>query len=435
MTLIPLTRLLVEGRSEKHPVSVRDGKIVNFGQFRSDGAAAAGRFKGLSRASLLCKNSYNFAVGFFGLLHAGVEILLPSNDQQELLEKSDLTVDDATIENSGNDAGDLRLIDPAWLSLIFFTSGSTGTPKKVSKNLAMLEGEIAVLDAMWGKDLGPGPVFATVPHHHLYGLTFKLLWPLMAGRPFVAEIHEMPENLVHDMRKGAVIVSSPAHLSRLEGMEPLANDKRPSGIFSAGSPLSFAGSQQTETIFGWQPNEIFGSTETGAFATRCQTNGDEPWQLLPGIDMHCTDDCHLVLRSAFMGPDWVTTADLVEPVPGGFRSLGRADRIVKIEGKRVSLASVEDALLRLPFIRVAAVTVVKGKSDRLAAVLVLTDEGRVTLNEKGNFRFGRLIRNQLAANMEAAAVPHVWRFVDELPAQILGKRRDADIRALFEDDT
>jgi acyl-coenzyme A synthetase/AMP-(fatty) acid ligase len=32
---------------------------------------------------------------------------------------------------------------------------------------------------------------------------------------------------------------------------------------------------------------------------------------------------------------------------------------------------------------------------------------------------------------ESAWLPKAWRFVDELPRGAMGKRRDADVRALF----
>ncbi len=187
-------------------------------------------------------------------------------------------------------------------------------------------------------------------------------------------------------------------------------------------------------VLGCRPTEIFGSTETGAFATRCQTGNDEPWRLLPDISIRRDDDGCLVLRSPFVGPDWITTADLIEPLADGFRFLGRADRIAKIEGRRIAFAAVEQSLMRLPFVETAAVAMLKGKPDRLVAAVVPNAKGQTTLDEIGNFRFSRLLRSELALTHEAAGIPRRWRFVHELPAQGLGKRRDADICALFDED-
>jgi acyl-coenzyme A synthetase/AMP-(fatty) acid ligase len=282
--------------------------------------------------------------------------------------------------------------------------------------------------------LGTGPVFDTVSHQHVYGLTFKLLWPLMAGRPFTARTHTLWESLLAELSPDSIIVSSPAHLERMEGLLPIPNVRRPRCIFSAGAPLSLAASQQAEIVFGCRPTEIFGSTETGAFATRRQTTGDEAWRLLPDMSIRCDQDGCLVLHSPFVGPDWLTTADMIEPLADGFRFLGRADRIAKIEGKRIALAAVEQSLARLPLVKAAAVVMLQGKPSRLVAAIVPSEKGQTILDEVGNFRFGRLLRNNLALTQEPAGIPRQWRFVNELPAQGLGKRRDADIRLLFGGD-
>jgi acyl-coenzyme A synthetase/AMP-(fatty) acid ligase len=64
--------------------------------------------------------------------------------------------------------------------------------------------------------------------------------------------------------------------------------------------------------------------------------------------------------------------------------------------------------------------------------VTLNDGGGERLTALGAFRFGRLLRKALSDHHEPAATPRLWRFVDELPTAELGKRRDADIRTLFE---
>jgi len=439
MTLIPLSRLLIEGRSDDHPVALRDGTLINFARFRADVMDATVRFRDCRRAALVSQDSYHFTVGFYGLLHAGADIvLLPNNKPGSLqtsAEEFDLLIDDALIEKGQGQTVELKPINGERFALDFLTSGSTGAPKKVSKNLAMLEREIATLDTLWGKNSGYGPVFDTVSHQHVYGLTFKLLWPLMAGRPFSATTHTLWESLFAELPPDAVVVSSPAHLERMGGIVPIPKAQSPRRIFSAGAPLSLAASQQAETVFGCRPTEIFGSTETGAFATRTQTKGDEPWNLLPNMAIRCDDNGCLVLHSPFVGHDWLTTADLIEPLTDGFRFLGRADRIAKIEGKRIALTAVEQSLTQLPFVKEAAVALLQGEPMRLVAAVVPSEKGQAALNDMGKFRFGRLLRSNLCATLEAAGIPRQWRFVGELPAKALGKRCDADICALFDEGT
>ena len=439
MTAIALSGLLATGRRANHIVAFQNGDARGFDRFTAEVGGVATRAAAQShrRAALVCRGSYAFTVGLFGLLHSDCEIVLPPNGQSGTLESLcdhfEFLVDDDFVRDSepAPAAGRIRL-DATRPSLVFFTSGSTGAPKRIVKTLALLEREISALDSVWGQTTGHGTVFATVPHQHIYGLTFKILWPLAAGRAFADETDDLWENLLARVTPGATLVSGPAHLSRIGGLSPLPEAQFPSRIFSAGAPLSYDAAVEVTEILGRLPTEIFGSTETGAIATREQAVADESWRLLPGIAMRQCDDGRLSLRSPWVSEDWHETSDVIEPAPGGFRFLGRADRIVKIEGKRISLPEIEKTLSRLPWITAAVATLLPGSPDRLAAAVVLNDQGRERLAALGGFRFGRQLRAAMASTQEAAGMPRLWRFVDDLPPQDgMGKRRDSDIRALF----
>lgn len=440
MTLIELSVLLATGRQANHVVAIQDGEERSFGRFMVEVGGVAARAAALkhSRAALVCQGSYAFTVGLLGLLQNNCEIVLPPNGQTDTLEslreRFEFLVDDDFVRSSEpTPAADKIRLDATRPSLVFFTSGSTGTPKRIVKTLALLEREISALESLWGKTTGQGTVFATVPHQHIYGLTFKILWPLAAGRAFADETDDLWENLLARVTPDATLVSGPAHLSRIAGLNPLPAARFPSRVFSAGAPLSYGAAVQVRDILGRLPTEIFGSTETGAIATREQSTPDEAWGLLPGIAMRQCDDGRLSLRSPWVSEDWFETADVIDPAPGGFRFLGRADRIVKVEGKRISLPEIEQTLSRLPWITGAAATLLPGSPARLAAAVVLNDEGHERLAALGGFRFGRLLRGALASTQEAAGMPRLWRFVDDLPSPDgMGKRRDSDIRALFE---
>src|SRR6201999_478108 len=86
-------------------------------------------------------------------------------------------------ESDGSGARALRPLDPEGCRFSFFTSGSTGERKRIGKTLSQLEIEIRTLESLWGETLGDAGCLGTVSHQHIFGLTFRLLWPLMAGRP------------------------------------------------------------------------------------------------------------------------------------------------------------------------------------------------------------------------------------------------------------
>jgi 3-hydroxymyristoyl/3-hydroxydecanoyl-(acyl carrier protein) dehydratase len=132
------------------------------------------------------------------------------------------------------------------------------------------------------------------------------------------------------------------------------------------------------------------------------------------------------------GGDWHATEDLIElHEDGSLDLLGRADRIVKIEGNRVSLVALEERLRASLLIEDAAVVALETEPASLGAVLVLSDQGRDKLTQLGAFRLGRLLRRGLAETLAAGGLPRHWRFMPRLPISALGKSRNADLAALF----
>lgn len=444
MSALPLSQLLTIGRADDHPIALRDGTVLTFARFRADVAALAQRLRteGCRQAGLWCEDSYAFAVGLFGLAHAGCAIVVPPNAQPGQLAAlapcwQVLVTDDATLPGAlaaiqaAPGAAPLEALVADCCSISFFTSGSTAQPKRVLRNLGQFEREAMALEDLFGGG-APGPVHATVSHQHVYALTFKLLWPLTSGRPFTTHLHETWETVLAELGPDSVLVSSPAHLTRLGG---LAAPRRPAMILSAGAPLPFAAAQEAAQLFGVLPTEIYGSTETGTIANRWQTAPDLPWSPLPCLQISQWDEGRLRLHSP-----WVEGRhdgeDVIEPTADGrFLLRGRADRVVKIEGKRVGLAAVEAALRGLPLVSDAAVVVVlTGERQELGAVVALNPAGTAALAQSGRFRLGRQLRQLLADLLEPTARPRRWRFVDAIPTAAMGKRPASALAALFHEE-
>ena len=100
--------------------------------------------------------------------------------------------------------------------VIIFTSGSTGAPQAVPKRLSQLLAEVHTLEGVFGANVANSEVVATVSHQHIYGLLFKILWPLTYKRTFTAESLVYPEQLLASLAlRVSAIVSGPAHLKRL----------------------------------------------------------------------------------------------------------------------------------------------------------------------------------------------------------------------------
>ncbi|OIR10096.1 phenyloxazoline synthase MbtB [mine drainage metagenome] len=426
---------LLRPRPETDVVAFGDGPPLRHAVFRRQVSGLAQSLRGCGAATLACRDSAAFAIGLVALLRAGARVLLPPNGLSATLAAlpggPGRLVDDAAVW-AATPSEQPPPAPPADAAVVFFTSGSSGAPKSICRPLAELDREAATLEDLWGGRLGAAPVLALVGHQHLYGLTFKILWPLAAGRPFDRRTHEVWESLLADLPERAALVVSPAHLGRMGGLAPLPAAHRPAAVFTAGAPLAAAAARQAAALLGAPPIEIFGSTETGAVATRRQILGDEDWTLLPGHRLLESGDGRLRLYSPYHQAE-VETADRVLPRPGGFRFLGRADRIAKVAGKRVALAEVEQALTALPWLAEAAA--LQLDDGALAAVAVPSPAGAERLAALGPFRFSRLLRRDLAERLDAAALPKRWRFPDALPFHPLGKSIGAALAALFTEET
>jgi acyl-coenzyme A synthetase/AMP-(fatty) acid ligase len=446
VSILPLSQLTGGARLDSHPVALRAGTMVTLGRLRAEIVHNANALRGAQRALLVCDDSYSFIVGLLALLQVGADIVLPPNTQDGTLRQVgpsyDLLVSDReraavartfVLEPSDARVGPMPLMVER-SRIDFFTSGSTGEMKCIEKTALLLEREAAVLDGLWGEQLADACVHGTVSHQHIFGLTFKVVWPLLAGRCFSTSTHEVWETLLAELSPAAIIVSSPAHLTRLGGLRPLPESLRPRMILTAGAPLPIAAAAETQEVFGIAPTEIFGSTETGAAAWR-KVSAEAPlWQPLPGVEVHARDGGLLRLRSPFVAGDgWCDLADRVVVAPDGrFGFEGRADRVLKIEGKRVSLQQLEQDIAKLSWIEAAAVAAVGGARTVIGAVATLSPAGQVELARLGKFHFARLLRRELAATQDAAVLPRRWRFVERMPMDGMGKRRNRDIAALLE---
>ena len=164
------------------------------------------------RYALYTEDAYPFAVLLFALFHAGKEVWIPGNNRPGMAAQLQ---EQAGCQLIGDwDAGQpfdyqltrywqatqfsLSPLNPAETKLVIFTSGSTGQPKAIEKRLFQLQNEIAVLEQLWGKRLGSSEILSTVSHQHIYGLLFRVLWPLSAGRCFHSSIYLNPEILVNN---------------------------------------------------------------------------------------------------------------------------------------------------------------------------------------------------------------------------------------------
>ena len=394
-----------------------------------------------------------FAVGLCAALLAGKEIILPANIQtgtlSELTHEFDGILSDKPLCESHAFIllkKELSLPNKPWPAseamgdLVLFTSGSSGEPKAIRKTLTQLDIEVSVLEHTFAEHLPHCSVISTVSHQHIYGLLFKILWPLAASRPFLSEQIEYPETLSYytALLPNLCLISSPAQLSRLpKALEHERQLRSPSLVFSSGGPLSFAAATGINQCYGHLPIEIFGSTETGGIAYRRQHEADEPWQVFDriSIDQDLTDGA-LLLKSPYLADDeWLRCEDKIEPTENGqFRLKGRLDRIVKIEEKRLSLAQMETLMCSHAYVEQTALVILPQFKSQLGAVITLSELGRKVLQEQGKLSINNALKAHLLAQFERVTLPRRWRYPDILPLSTQGKRVTTELVELFNHD-
>ena len=433
MSFIALTRLFQGARSPGHPVAISldPGGAVprTWAEFAATAAWAADRARreGGRRWLLACPGAWDFAAGLMGLLQAGRTVVLPPNFQPGTLAGLAREADGALAGTLGQAEPRAEALDGG---LEFWTSGSTGEPKCVPRSLAQAEAEVAMLERTFGRLLPAGPVVGTVPHHHIYGCLFRILWPLAAGRPFLGEPAGDPGLFPRALAGTApvTLVASPAHLSRLPRLLDLEDLPVPPGaIFSSGGPLAAADAAVWRRRAPGGVVEIYGSTETGGIAWRNQGPDPASAEWTPCDDVTLAFEAGALEVSSFRAGPGLRMEDAAEPTADGrFRLLGRLDRIVKLEEKRISLPELEAALEAHPWVARAAVVLLEGVRPGLGAVVVL--KGAATDRDV----LVRALKDHLAARFEPIALPKRWRFPEELPYDARGKLTPRTLAELFQ---
>ncbi len=347
-----------------------NGIAVSQQQFLQQAKQLAQRLPQNSYAINLCEDRYHFLLVFAAMLLRGKTCLLPGNRSVSELQnissrhddcpcivdkwQADLSVEQYVIEPEqlvGEVSGEIPALPAAQICAVVFTSGSTGQSVAWEKTWGELYRGAKLTRQMLALDgERPHSVVATVPPQHMYGLETSIILPLVtgmsvySGRPFFPPALQ---HALHSLPEPRIMITTPVHLRACieSGIDWPAIDR----IVSATAPLPQMLAQRAEQVFDCTLQEIYGSTETGAVATR-RTSAESSWTLHQGVQIQAS------------APDEdsfnVSGGHLPRPMPlhdrirlegkVGFTLLGRNSDMVKIAGKRVSLGDLNHKLLAIP---------------------------------------------------------------------------------------
>ena len=385
------------------------------------------------RWALCFDNSYDFIVALLATLHAGKTPVLPGHSREAQLREQQNhfcgVMSDTPLNLSCPVLNPQTLGYPTFTSfepipedagVVFFTSGSTGEPAQIYKTLRALDEEVAWLAALWSESLCDCRVVGSVSHQHLYGFTFRVMLPMALGLVCDAAMIHFPEQLAAHVAHPLLFISSPAFLKRLDMNLAAPVFKR---VVSAAGKLDDDTAQQALAWLNTPVSEIYGTTETGVLAWREHGQPAPEWQAFPAVRFTQQDDGWHV-ESPLIHQGLGQLDDILEfTAPGRFRLIGRRDRIVKIEEKRISLSEIERRLLALPGIEeVAVVPVTRGNRIALGAVVVAPNADSACKQQW---------REALSAWLEPLAIPRFWRIVERIPLNSQSKRAWAQLQELF----
>jgi acyl-coenzyme A synthetase/AMP-(fatty) acid ligase len=394
--------------------------------------------RGVKRLALYLDDAAELAIALLAAWRAGIAVLLPADAQpqtrQRMSTQCDLWLDSIDgLINAESAALPPAPLDLDQCQLTLCTSGSSGEAKLIDKSLRQLANEVTALEQLWGEQLGSATILGSVATQHIYGLLFRVLWPLCAGRAFLRRAQPFPEDLQREsLATGTDFawVASPALLKRMGDNLNWPALRAVRQVFSSGGALPAETAAELQNLLGQWPTEIYGSSETGGIAWR---QGGELWTPFAGVELGQNTEGALHLTSPYLPAGHrEQTADAVElQADGRFALRGRLDRIIKLEEKRISLPMLEQALSSHEWLSDARLGVVQEGRAYLGALVALSPAGLHALRNQGRKTVTETLRRHLAGHCEAIALPRRWRLLAQLPYTNQGKLAQATVEALL----
>lgn len=341
------------------------GRSITSAEFCADVEHCAAGLPDATYVINLCADRYRFSVGFFAAAARGQTNLLPTKrDRQtvDLLRREfpDVCVltdqaQQAQAREQPGDADYLLTLEPGQqgtaasptvaldaVTALAFTSGSTGQPQSHAKPWGLL----AEARGVHACALGPqghaernstSGLVATVPSWHMYGLEWALLLPTIAPLTLFCGNDFFPRDVhaaLSSFEKDTVLVSTPVHLKAL--LKSAAPKMTTGTTVCATAPLDQPQAARIEQHLNTRLLEVYGCSEVGSLATRA-TAQQHSWQFFDNFALALSGQS-LTVSSPLL-PGSVELGDqFAQADDGRFDLLGRATDIVKVAGKRESLA-------------------------------------------------------------------------------------------------
>lgn len=418
-----------------------------WGDIHAGAAILAGRLNADAPVCNLCTTRVGFLVTWLAAMRRGIlQLLPPSGGNADLVALLDATPGSTVVVDDEAQLPALAgvparfvvyrpqpaapLGEPAWEpdydrpSVCLYTSGSTGTPQRHVRTFGQLVAGGRALAARLDATIEGGlaacrSIVCSVPPQHMFGVEASVLLAWVARLPVLDRRPLLPLDVASALQAAggpAIWVATPLHLRALaQAAVAVPNCKL---ALVSTMPLAASLAQQVEPLVRSPVVEIFGSTETGVVATR-RTAHQSSWLPIGDVRVEPLDDGTQAWGAHFPSP--VTLSDRVTLECGGrFELLGRQADLLKIGGRRASLAGLNLLLQDLPGLRDGVFYLPPSHAPVERLVL---------------FHAGALDRPAaeawLRTRMDGVFLPRAWIEVERLPRDPNGKLPLAALHALY----
>jgi 3-hydroxymyristoyl/3-hydroxydecanoyl-(acyl carrier protein) dehydratase len=438
--------LPVTARAPTSIVAWHEGRGITVAELLGDAQLLSRRLPDRGVLINLCANRYAFLVGYVACVLRGRPCLLSGDrtwqrsasllgaypDSQFLIDEGTRaphgpSIDVPVLSGTLADAP-ASVPAPDQVTTIAFTSGSTGEPVPHSRSWGSQARQIDAVSRRFGVT-GPttASIVATVPHGHMFGFETTILLPLRANVAVHTGTPLYPDDIRRQLEavpSPRILVTSPVHLRALANssaaLPPIQK------VISATAPLPVELASRIELAASTQLHEIYGCTEAGSVAGRRTVEGTL-WKPFEGLVVEASDRSEsgtFQVRLPEMR-DAVPLHDLLALEPNGaFQLLGRLDDMIKVGGKRASLAALTSALLAIDGVEDGAFVMPEhadgGSAIRPVALVVAP---KLT---------PKLVLDGLRRRIDPAFVPRRVVMADALPRDPLGKLPKARVAVLLD---
>ncbi len=375
---------------------------------------------------ILSNSIFDFAVWFFACIATKKKIfLLTEASKLRYLNFDYLVVEKnpPLIETKFS----FSQIVPENVLINFYTSGSTSTPKHVVKTLSNVLSEAKELYNTFFKDNHKELRFLTSTRlQHMYAFSFCFILPLFSFDKFILDTTEVcyPDDVNF---KDSVFVSTPSFLE-IFSKYSVENHYSPELIFSAGAKLDaavFQYLQKYSTVI-----DIYGCTESGTIAYK-QNSTDEFLTVLNNVEVTVGANSQIVVKSPYFMETSLLLGDMLKILDDKhFILTGRADRVFKIQEKRVSAPEIEEALLNYAngFVKDCYCLKV---GEKLGCAVVLTNKGVAAFDADNNSLTKLTAKLKSFLKGKTEIIPQKWKFLHEMPKTKEGKIDKLKLEKLF----